>query len=254
MREDDGELGLALEGPLAREGLEEDTAEPVDVRAAVDDPALDLLGRDVVNGADEAAIAGQAADRGDVAREAEVADVRALAAGPVGDEDVSGLHVAVDEPGRVCRVERIAHLPDDPDGAFRVEHSLPAQELAQVDAVHVGHREVQHVAVLAGGDRLDDVRVVERRRELRLAQEPTPEALVVGELGREELERDALPVFVLREVHASHRPTREQLADPEPADDAAGRTIDAHRLWQPLQSPAGISTSGPSRSAYCPRI
>ena len=66
-------------------------------------------------------------------------------------------------------------------------------------------------------------------RELRLAQEALPEALVVRELGREQLERDPPPVRVLGEVDGAHRALREQLTDPESADDAAGRTLDAHR-------------------------
>ena len=169
----------------------------------------------------------------DVPREAEVADVRPLAVGPVRDEDVPGLHVAMDEPGRVRRVERLARLAHQRDGAPGLEPSLASQELAQIDAVDVLHREVEHAAVLARGDRPHDVRVVERRRQARLAQEALPEPLVVGELGREQLQRDPPPVRVLREVDGPHRPARKQLPDAEPADDASGRTVSAHGSAQP---------------------
>ena len=60
MGEHDRELAFTLVGPRAREALEEDTAEGVDVRAPVDCAAGDLLGRDVVDRSDEAAIAGEA--------------------------------------------------------------------------------------------------------------------------------------------------------------------------------------------------
>ena len=115
MGEHDGQLAVALEGPGAGEALEEDAAERVDVRAPVDLAARDLLGRDVVDRADEAAIAGEAAHRRDVAGEPEVADVGVLAVRSLGDEHVSGLHVTVDEAGLVRRVERLSDLSDEID-------------------------------------------------------------------------------------------------------------------------------------------
>jgi hypothetical protein len=54
--EHDGELAVPLERPLACQTLEEDAAERVDVRSGVDRTALDLLRRDVVDRADEAAL------------------------------------------------------------------------------------------------------------------------------------------------------------------------------------------------------
>ena len=64
--EDDRELALAVERPRSRQTLVEDAAERVDVGSAVDRSALDLLGRDVVDRADEASLPGQAADRRDM--------------------------------------------------------------------------------------------------------------------------------------------------------------------------------------------
>ena len=74
MGEDDGQLGVAVEGAYAGEAFVEDAGERVLVSARVDLPAFDLFGRDVVDRADEAAVAGQARDGGDVAGEPEVAD------------------------------------------------------------------------------------------------------------------------------------------------------------------------------------
>ena len=79
------------------------------------------------------------------------------------------------EPGRVRSVERVARLCHQRDGALGREPTFATQKLAQIDAVDVVHREVEHATVLAGRDRLHDVRVVERRSELRLAQEALPE-------------------------------------------------------------------------------
>ena len=49
--------------------------------------------------------------------------------------------------------------------------SLDEQRL-QVAAVDVGHRDVEEPVLLAGVVDRDDAGMVERRRELRLAQEP----------------------------------------------------------------------------------
>ena len=73
-------LALARERHLAGQQLEEQAAERVDVDPGVDRPAGDLLGRDVVEGADEAAGLGQAGLGGDVAGDAEVGDVGVLGA------------------------------------------------------------------------------------------------------------------------------------------------------------------------------
>ncbi len=233
MCEHDRQLALPLERPLACEALVEDAAECIDVDPAVHLLAADLLGRHVVDRADEAAVAGEAADRGHVPRQAEVADVRVLAVGPVRDQDVAGLHVAVDKPCRVRGVERLTRLAHDRHGALRIEAPFAAQQLAQVDAVDVRHRQVQHAAVLARGECPHHIRVVERRGHARLPEEALPEPIVVRQLGREQLQRDLLPVRVLREVNGPHRPACEKRPDPEPTDDAPGWTLGAHGSSQP---------------------
>ena len=62
------------------------------------------------------------------------------------------------------------------------------EERLQVDAVDAGHRDVEQAALLARVVDRDDARVVERRGELRLAQEPLAE-VGLAERGREQLER-----------------------------------------------------------------
>ena len=103
VREQRRQVALGLERADAGETLEEHTAEPVDVGAAIQRTALDLLGRDVVDRSDEPALGGQAADRRDVAREPEVAHVCHVAV----DEDVPRLDVAMDDAGLMSGVERL---------------------------------------------------------------------------------------------------------------------------------------------------
>jgi hypothetical protein len=81
--------------------------------------------------------------------EAEVADIGVLTLGVRGDEDVAGLHVTVGEPGSVRRVERVGDLPDEVDRALRFEPAFAPQQLAQIRAFHVGHRQVQEAVLLS---------------------------------------------------------------------------------------------------------
>jgi hypothetical protein len=236
VREHDRELAVSLVGPLAGQALEEDAAERVDIRATVDRPAPNLLGGDVVDRADEASVARQAADRRDVPREPEVADVGALLARCARHEDVAGLHVSVHEAGGVGRVERVGGLPHDPQRVLGVELPFPAKQVAQVGAVDIGHREVEHACFLSCGERPHHVRMVEHRGQVRLAQEPLPEPIVVRELRREQLQRHPLSGRIFGQIDGAHRAPREQSADTESGDDAAGLNLGAHRptLTKPL--------------------
>ena len=57
----------------------------------------------------------------------------------------------------------------------RIEPSLCGQALLEVAALHVAHRDVEQVVDLAGLVDRDDVRVVDRGGQLRLAQEALAE-------------------------------------------------------------------------------
>ena len=98
-------------------------------------------------------------------------------------------------------VEGGGDLGDEVDGALRSERPLPPQDLAQVEAVDVDHRQVEHPVVLAEGHGRHHVRLVERGGDLRLAKEPLAEPLVVRELRDGHLERDLPPVGIRGEVH-----------------------------------------------------
>ncbi len=189
----------------------EQTAEGVEVGAAVELLAADLLGRRVVDGAERAGTAGRGRLLAEPPRQAEVREVAVAA--PV-DQHVGRLDVPVDEPPLVRRVERVGELLDDEERARRLE--WPARELLlQIRAVHEPHRDVEPAGDLAGVVDRDDRRVVERGGEARLAQEALAEAHVPGELGREELERDgAVEREVARAIDDAHSTAAEQRLDP----------------------------------------
>ena len=223
MREHDRQLAVALERPLSCEAFEQNAAERVDVGARVDLAPVDLLRRYVVDRPDEAAITGEAADRGDVAGQPEVANVRVLDAAPFRDEDVRRLDVPVHEIRRVRCVEGLGDLIEERERTRRRQPLLASEQVAEVATVDVSHREVEHSAGVPGRDGGDDVRMVEARCELRLAQEPLPEALVFSELRREQLEGDAATATrVHGDIDGSDRAFADQRLHAEVSNDITG--------------------------------
>ena len=125
-------------------------------------------------------------------------------------EHVARLHVAVDETERVRRVEGARDLADEIDCPLAAQWALLPEDLAQVESVDVAHHEVERPVLLAHGDCRDDMRLVERGRDLRLAEEPLTEPRVERELGDQHLERDLLTVRALCEVHGTCRTLPDQ--------------------------------------------
>ncbi len=64
--------------------------------------------------------------------EAKVADICALAVGPNVDENVAGLHVAMDESCRVRRVEGLGYLSDKRNRALSVQPAFAPEQFAEV--------------------------------------------------------------------------------------------------------------------------
>ena len=224
-----------VERTHAGEALEEHAAERIDVGARVDRPALDLLGRDVVDRADEAAVARQAADRRGVPREAEVADVCVLALRARADEDVAGLHVTVDEPGRMRGIERLGDLPDNAHGAAPDRAGLRREQLSEIRAFDVLHRQIEGPSSSPDLDRRDDVRMVEARRELGLPQESLTEPLSRASSGASTFSAIRLPWRASSgEVHRAHRPFADESLYAETREDLANSNPGWHLLLTSL--------------------
>ena len=219
MREHDRQFALAVERPLACEALKEDAAERVDIGAAVDRSALDLLRRDVIDRPDEAALAGQAADGRDVASQAEVTDVCVFVISVRRDEDVPRLDVSVNEPRGMRCIERVGDLRDQVDCSPRLEPLFPPKQLAKIGAVDVRHREKEETFMLARGDSRNDVRVIEAGRDLRFAHEALAKALIATELWRKQFESDAAAGRdLLGEINGAHRALADERVHTEAGD------------------------------------
>jgi hypothetical protein len=140
--------------------------------------------------------------------------VAALVARRGRDQHVRGLDVPVHEPASVRRIERARYLRDERKRLRGGKRPIPEQ-LLEVLPLDVAHRNEDAPVGLARLVDRDDVRVVERGRELRLGQQPLAEALVLGEARREQLERH-LPLQppILGELDDPHAAATEHVLDP----------------------------------------
>jgi hypothetical protein len=171
----------------------------------------DLLGRHVPDGPDHHV------HRRQLGRLAQLGhpEVEHLHLPVVGEEDVLRLQIAVGDVARMRRLERRRHLLRDLE---RLDQLHPpaiharAERLTVEELEHdVGQPVVGDVVV----DQLDDVGVLERGDDLRLATEAGQRLGVVGELVAQELDREALGhTHVPRFVDGGHAALRHEALDP----------------------------------------
>ncbi len=209
---------------LPGQGLVEDASERVDIGALVERVAGDLLGGDVLERAHDLARDAHSRQRAGALGQPEVAEVAVLASGGLGDEHVRGLDVAMDEPLLVRGVERLCDLREEIDRALGLERAVLGHDLGQVRALDVAHREEEQAVLVSRLVDRDDVRVVERGGDPRLAQEALAEALVLGELGGDDLERDlAAEALLLGAVDRTHPATADERFDSVAGDRRSRR-------------------------------
>ena len=131
------------------------------------------------------------------------------------EEHVRGFHVAVDEALCVCRIERARNLPADRERAGGFERGLRREQRFEVGSLDEPHRQEETAVDVPGVVDRNDVRMLERHRELRLTGEALVEALVQRELGRDELERNrSLQTQVVRAIDDPHPAPADDLLDP----------------------------------------
>ena len=158
--------------------------------------------------------------------DAEVGQVRVAV---LVEQHVAGLDVPVHEPAAVGGVERVGDLGEQGEGALRAEPALALEQRAQVAALHVAHGDIELPVVLAGLVDGDDARVLQGGGEPGLLQEAAPEPLVLGELRRDQLQRDgALEAEVGRPVHHAHPAPAEERLHAIARERRAGDEYEAH--------------------------
>lgn len=209
---ENGELGIARKRRYAGQGLVKETAERVEIGAPVDLFALDLLRRDIGGRPKRESFLTRDATVGETPGQAEVGQVDVLL---LIEEHVRGFNVSVHEPAGVRRVQRGPDLGADRDRTLRLQRSLLLQQRLQVGAFDEAHRDHEPTVQLTRVIDRHHIRMLERRRELRFRQEPLPEALVPGELRRDQLQRNvALQARVVGLVDNPHPAPAEERLDP----------------------------------------
>ena len=233
----DGDRRLAGERHLPGEQLVEDDAERVEVGACVDPLALRLLGRQVGGGAEHRGGRGHRL----VAHRARDAEVGHLHRAVVGEHDVAGLDVAVDEQVLVRVGERTAHVGGDLQAAVLgqpagVERLL---QRAPVDALHDDER---LVAVDARVEDDDEVRVGEPGDVARLVLEARGERGVLAEAFAQDLDGDlAVEEPVACRVHLGHAAASDGTSELVAVGEDA---VLAHPSAPSVSAAAPSSTSG----------
>ncbi len=198
----------SLERCLAREELEEEDAKREDVRPVVGVLPLYLFRRHISGRADRATLFGEPRDITPELGKTEIHDLR----DPVfPDHDIFGLDVPVDDPLVVRGRKAVGDLDSDIDGLLEADGP---PFLAQGLPVNQLHRD-KHLAVVFG-DIVDraDVRVVQRRRELRFLGEPYLFGIVRRQPVGKKLEcHRAVELGIEGFVHHAHAPFAQLLKD-----------------------------------------
>src|SRR5262249_13730577 len=206
---------VPAERRCAAQHLERGTGERVLVGPPVYRVALDLLGSDVVQRAEELALRGERARRQPVLAQPEVGQVDVIGLvlpGRSVPQHVGGLDVPVHEAPFVRRVQGRRDLRHDAAGLVRWQRALLLEERQHIAPLGEAHRDEQEPAGLTGGEDRDDVRVVDRGRDAGFPDEPLTERLVQGEPGREYLQGDASPEpLVVGTVDDGHAAAADEL-------------------------------------------
>ncbi len=255
---------VGVEGPLAREQLEEHAAHAEEVAAPVDLGPLHLLGRHVVGGAHD--VAGARHGGGGEAGHPEVHDLhRAVLV----DEDVRGLDVAVNDALLVRVGQAGQHRGDDRDLALHVEGGLAAHGLLEVLALQELHGDVgRAIGVVVEVENRDHVGMGHLGHGLRFALEALLQLGVVGDARDHDLQGHvAVELGVAGEVHHAHGALAQRMLDVVLADAPrelfdlgrrggrvrlvirslahgarSGRTLTLRGLWPLEDKPRRVST------------
>ena len=240
VRPQDRLVQALLERRPAGEALVEHAPERVLVGRAEHRVVLDLLRRDVVARAEHRPRDGQPGRPAHVLRDAEVGQVHVIRVPLVAalrDEQVPRLDVPVHEPAAVRGVKRPRGLLKQVHALVRRQPAPVRDQVPQVGAGNVAHRNVKQPVARPEIVNGDDVRMVQRSRDLRFLAESGPEDLVIGQFGGEDLQRDHVTQpWVLRLVDDAHAAPAKHRTQPVASEVRADKRQFGHAF-----SPSGMA-------------
>ena len=140
--------------------------------------------------------------------------VKNLGVSALGDEDVGGLDVAVNDAFRVRGVERVRDLDSQREQHFQIQWPAPDSVL-QRQAVEEFHGDESFAVLVVNLVNGADVRMVQGRGSFGFALKAAQGLRIFGNVVGQELEGDkAAQLHVFRLVDNAHAPTTELLDDP----------------------------------------
>ena len=198
--------GGAAERLTAGEQFEEQHPGRVDVAARVDLSGADLLGRQIRGGAEDDAGRGDAGF-GDGAHQPEIGHFHVAG---VGDQDVLGFDVAVDEPCAVRGAEAAEGGDADRGDGVRGHGAAFAQQLAEAAAANQFHHQESDVVVDALVVHRDQSGMTQSGDGARLELETAQELRIADVPRIHHLDRHAPPQpQVGADVHRRHAAARD---------------------------------------------
>ena len=154
--------------------------------------------------------------------------VGAVGAGARVEKHVGGLHITMHETARMRFIEGACDLCEDADRVRRVQ-TTALQALVQVTPLDVAHGYEEEIVSRPRLVDRDDVRMVDRRGQLRLAQEAVTKRFVSGQAGGQQLQRDLpLEPQILGQVDDAHAAEAQQRLDPIAGELGADPRVLAH--------------------------
>ena len=155
-------------------------------------------------------------------------------AGHVAQQDIGRLHVAVDQArGLMHGFQRPGELGADRDRPLRRQAPSSIEQLPKVDPVDPLHHQVEAAVLVADVVDGDDVRVVHRGGQLRLAKEALAVFGLRGDLLADHLQRHvAFERLLARLVDDTHAACPRDVADLEIAQSISDLQFLCH-CWKP---------------------
>ena len=209
MRSGLGGRRVVLERPHPGQELIGDDPEPIEVARRRRAISLRLLGREIAGGAEHRSGQCQGVEAGR-ARDAEVGHVDVSVAV---EEEVAGLHVAMDDTVAVGGVERDRGLFQPAERLRRALSAVGAQAVVERPAAQVLHHDERTVVPLAHVEDRHRVRLARQPScRQRLAREPLPDRFVRGVALGQHLHGNRPPEHVVgRAVDLAHAALADQL-------------------------------------------